>query len=140
MSEREARRAAALLETYRGQIDALAKQHEVMHTSLEDVLRARETLSRYRAAGEGKELLVPVGATTYVFAQSQTPDRVLVGIGSSLIIEDTEAGARARLDARAQSLETAVQTLEARLEEIEAKAEAQGQILDEIVAREKPPG
>jgi len=140
MSEREARRAAALLETYRGQIDALAKQHEVMRMSFEEVLRARETLARYRVAGEGKELLVPVGATTYVYAQSQTPDRVLIGIGSSLIVEDTEPGARARLDARAQSLETAIQALEARLEEVEAKAEAQSQILDDLVSRGAPPG
>jgi len=58
----------AVLDQYREQIEALAQQQEIVRISLEEHMRARETLTRYREAGKGAEVLVPVGANSFLVA------------------------------------------------------------------------
>ena len=50
-SETELRRGIAVLDQYRAQIETLAQQQEIIRISLEEHMRARETLVRYREIG-----------------------------------------------------------------------------------------
>ena len=135
MSEEDLRRAVSVLDAYRAQLEALSKQSEVVRLSLDEFRRARETVARYRELGKDHEVLVPVGASSYVRAAARDTDRVLVGIGSDLVIEDTAESAGKRLEARIASLEEAARALGARIEEIQARAEAQGDIVDQLYAK-----
>jgi len=56
-SETELRRGIAVLDQYRAQIETLAQQQEIIRISLEEHMRARETLVRYREAGKAAEVL-----------------------------------------------------------------------------------
>ena len=50
-SEADLRRGLAVLDQYREQLESLAQQQEIVRVSLEEHMRARETLLRYQEAG-----------------------------------------------------------------------------------------
>src|SRR5207247_6091482 len=88
LGETDLRRGMAVLDQYREQIEALAQQQEIVRISLEEHMRARETLTRYREAGKGAEVLVPVGGNSFRVAATKDVDRGVVSIGSCLIVYD----------------------------------------------------
>ena len=100
MTEEELRSAVATLDLARAQLDGLAKQGELLRMTLEEHLRAKETISRFNKTSTGEKLLVPVGADCFVFAAVENNEDVIVGLGSDVMIADTAGGAIAKLDKR----------------------------------------
>jgi len=125
-SDVELRRAAANLEIVRGQMEALARQAETLQLALEEVLRAHDTLERTKGAGAGAEILVPIGANGFVFGKVKDADRVIVGIGSDVAIEQTLEAALGRLEARAKAIEEAERGLANRMGQLELYERTQG--------------
>jgi len=125
-TDTELRRAMAVLEQYRAQIEALSQQHEIVRMSLEEHMRARETLVRFQQAGKGEEILVPVGANSFVVAEVRDPEKAFVGIGSDLVVHDSIATQLERLETRIKSITDAVNAIGTRLQELQQRAEAQG--------------
>src|SRR6266511_3381867 len=101
----ELRRAVTILDQYRAQLESLQRQQEVLALSLEELMRAKETMSRYRKAGKGAEVLVPVGANAFLFGQVADAGKVLIGIGSDVLLEEPIPKAMERLDARIRGLQ-----------------------------------
>jgi prefoldin alpha subunit len=137
VSEEELRRAATVLDNYRAQLEALGRQSDLVRQSLEEFRRARETVVRYQEAGASKEVLVPIGANSFLRATSADPGHVLVGIGSDLVIEDASETAVRRLEMRIQSLEEAGQAVGGKIEEVQARIEAQSAAVEELYAKEQ---
>lgn len=125
VSEAELRRALAVLDAYRKDLETLQQQAELVHLSLEEFLRARETLSRYRKAGVGTELLVPIGANSYVLASIQDAERAFVSIGSDYIIQDTIPSALEKLQTRIKSIGETSEVLGRRIAELEERVQSQ---------------
>jgi prefoldin alpha subunit len=138
----ELRRAAANLELVRGQMEALARQAETLQIALEEVLRARETLTHAHEAGAGREILVPIGANDFLLGQVKDADRVIVGIGSNVAIEEGVAGAIERLNRRSRAIEEAEQGLAERMGQLEQQADAYNRRVQELYeqAQGAPPG
>lgn len=134
-SEVELRRAAASLELVRGQMEAYARQAETLEAALEEILRARETLERTREAGKGREVLVPIGANSFVFGEIRDPDRVIAGIGSDVVVELPVSSAVERLEARAKMIEEAERGLAERMARLEQQADAQSRRVQELYER-----
>src|SRR5437899_11269983 len=84
--ETELRRGIAVLDQYRANIETLAQQQEIVRVSLEEHLRARETLVRYQEAGKAAEILVPIGAKSFLVAQSREVDKAFGSIGADLLV------------------------------------------------------
>jgi len=124
-SETDLRRGLAVLEYYRAQVESLTQQQEIVRVSLEDHLRARETLLRYQKAGKGAEVLVPVGANSFLVAEVRDPERAYVGIGSDLVVFDTIPAQLERLEARIKSMTQAANAIAQRLQEAQGRAEEQ---------------
>jgi prefoldin alpha subunit len=133
--ESQLRRGIAVLDQFREQIEALAQQQEIIRISLEEHLRARETLTRYREAGQGAEVLVPVGANSFLVAESKDVDRAFVSIGSDLIVYDDIMKQIERLDGRIKSITDAANTIGGRLAEMQRRAEAQGAAVQDLYDR-----
>ncbi len=125
-SEQDLRRNVAILEQYRAQIEALAQQHEIVRISLEEHMRARETLLRYQKAGKGAEILVPLGANSFVVAEVKDPEKAFVSVGSDLLVHDAIPAQMERLDGRIKSITDAANAIGQRLEQIQRRADAQG--------------
>lgn len=122
-AEEELRTTVATLQRYQAQIEAYARQEEVLRVTLEEFMRARETLARYREAGAGAEVLVPVGANSFVYAEVRRPDRVIVGIGSNVSVEQDVPAALEKMDARIQDLESVRKGTLERVADLQTKAE-----------------
>lgn len=86
MEERDLRQAMLVLESYKEQMDALGQQMAMLQTSLEESVRARETLKAFKNAEEGDEILVPVGASVFVTAKVTDKRKALVGIGNKISV------------------------------------------------------
>ena len=141
--EAELRRAAATLDLVRAQIEALARQAETLEIAHEEVLRARESLTRAREAGVGRELLLPIGANSFLVGTLRDAERVIVGIGSDVAVEMTVPAAVDRLEARSKAIEDAERGLAERMAHLEQQAEAQGQRVQDLYERAQggaPPG
>lgn len=133
--ESELRRGIAVLDQFREQIEALAQQQEIIRLSLEEHLRARETLTRFREAGKGAEILVPVGANSFLVAESKEVDRAYVSIGSDLVVFDEMGKQLERLDARIKSITDAANAIGQRLGDLQRRAEAQGAAVQDLYDR-----
>ena len=86
MEEKDLRQAMLVLESYKEQMDALSQQMAMLQTSLEESVRARETLRVFKDAKEGDEILVPVGASVFVTAKVTDKKEALVGIGNKITV------------------------------------------------------
>jgi len=125
----------AVLDQFREQIEALGQQQSIIRISLEEHMRARETLSRYKDTGKGAEVLVPVGANSFLVAESRDVTKAYVSIGSDLLVYDDIAAQIGRLDARIQSITDAANAVGQRLAELQRRAEAQGEAVQDLYER-----
>ena len=87
------------------QIRAWEAQLETLATVRTEIWQARTSLDGLRQESEGREMLVPVGYNTSLFATLGSKERVLTGLGSRVYME--------------ASLDEALERLQTRLEEVE---------------------
>ena len=125
-SEADLRRGLAVLDQYREQLEALAQQQEIVRVSLEEHMRAKETLLRYKEAGKGAEVLVPVGANAFLVAEVRDSEKAFVGVGSDVVLFDDIPKQIERIDARIKSISEAMTAIGQRLAELQERAESQG--------------
>ena len=135
MSEADLRRGVAVLDQYREQMEAFAQQQEIIRISLEEHMRAKETLNRYLEAGPGAEVLVPIGANAFVVAASKEVEKAFVSIGSDLLVYDEVPKAIERLDERIKSITDAANAIAQRLADLQRRAEAQGAAVQDLYDR-----
>jgi prefoldin alpha subunit len=104
MEDEGLRQALAVLDAYKAQLDSLSSQLQLLQMSLEEAVRARETLQAFAKAKVGDEIMVPIGASSFIFAQVADTEKAVVGIGNRLSQE--------------RPLNEAVEYLDANIEEI----------------------
>ena len=92
-------------------------------------------MTQYRHAGRGAEVLVPIGANSFVAAESKVVDKAFVSIGSDLVIYDEIEKQVERLDARIKSITEAANAIGQRLAELQRRAEAQGAAVQDLYER-----
>ena len=98
-------------------------------------MRVRETFTRHREAGKGAEVLVPVGANSFLVAESKDVNKAFVSIGSDLLVYDDIGQQIERLDARIKSITDAANAIGQRLGELQRRAEAQGAAVQDLYDR-----
>jgi len=153
--EAEIQNMLGILQNTRDQIEQLRTQAELMRISLEEHRTAIDTLEAYKDVKEGDEVLLPVGANAFIFANASATKSAVTelgaGISASLPIHTAveklrkrieridssrkkmvEAGTR--LEQNAASLEEQVQTMYASLtaapsggRQVASRGRAQGQ-------------
>jgi prefoldin alpha subunit len=121
MAEEDLREAVAKLDSGRAQLDGLIKQSDFLRMSLEEHMRAKETITRYNESEKGEALLVPIGANCFIFASVGNKDDVIVGLGSDVAIKDTVEGAITKLDKRIKQINDAEEELAKRIAELDGE-------------------
>jgi len=132
VSEAELRRAVNILDTYRAQLENLQKQQELLALSVEELMRARETMSRYQKAGKGAQVLVPIGGNAFLFGQITESERAILGIGSDVLVEEEVPKSIERLDLRIKALQEAAGSLAARAAELGERVQAQSEFVEGV--------
>src|SRR2546422_833020 len=105
-----------------------------------DEVAAREKLVRYQEAGKAAEVLVPIGANSFLVAQSKDIDKAFVSIGSDLLVYDEMDRQVERLDARIKSITEAANAIGSRLGDLQRRAEAHGAAVQDLYDRLQGPG
>lgn len=108
MEDTELRQAIAVMEGYKERVEALSRQVQVLRVSLDEVSMASDALKAFRDAKEGDEILVPVGASSFIPVKVTSDRRVIVGIGSSISVEKDVAGSVDYMDANAAEITEAL--------------------------------
>ena len=87
MNDDELRQALAALEAYKNQLNALTQQSQLLQMSYEETLTASRTLASLENAKEGDEIMVPVGANSFITVKVTSNRNVIVDIGSDISVE-----------------------------------------------------
>jgi prefoldin alpha subunit len=121
MNEEELRQMMGALEAYRSQLESISEQGQIVKMSLEENVRARETLKKYKEAGEGSDILVPVGGDSFVYASVSSSEKVLVGLGAGITAEKTIDDALETIDKRVEELNKSAKDISEKKSQIEAE-------------------
>ena len=122
MNDDELRQALATLETMKVQLDAMAQQARFFQLSLEETMRAHDTLDAFAKAKEGDEVLVPAGASSFVIATVTSKRKAVVGIGNKVSIDmDLDEAAKYMADS-ANEVKDAIQKLNENLRQMDSQA------------------
>ncbi len=127
--EEELSRSMEALEMAKLQLENMSKEAEILQMSLNEHIRALETLKAYAKVGEGKDIMVPIGAGTFLPARSTGAGNALVSIGVGITVEK-------RLDEAVEALERSageVELEERKLIQNMKNLEKQAQLLSQRV-------
>ena len=122
MNDDEFRQAMAALEAYKVQLDAMAQQSNFFKLSLEETMRARDTLKAFAEAKEGDEILVPAGASTFVIATVTSKKKAIVGIGNKVSIDMDLGQAADYMASSVEEVQEAIKKLNDAMQDMNAKA------------------
>ena len=122
MNDDEFRQAMAALEAYKVQLDAMAQQSNFFKLSLEETMRARDTLKAFANAKEGDEILVPAGASSFVIATVTSKRKAIVGIGNKVSIDMDLDQAAEYMASSVTEVQEALKKLSDAIQEMNAKA------------------
>jgi len=86
------------------QADYLRSQVDVVNDTIQDLVTTIEVLEYLKKRGEGKTVLVPIGAGNFIRAKIEKVDSVIMGVGGRLSVEasidDAKKMLEERIDAR----------------------------------------
>ncbi len=92
-------------EYLRNQAEALQKNLEMIDASLGEIGAVLESLDEIKGQGKKNEILVPIGADSFVSARVIDTKRVIVGLGADVAVKKSIPAARKDLEARLMELE-----------------------------------
>ena len=131
MDKNELRQALAVMDSYKERVEALSRQVQVLRVSLEEVTMTAEALKAFKDAKEGDEIMVPVGASSYITVKVTSNKNVVVGIGGNVSVEKEIDSAIGYMDANnAEISEAYKKTVEALNKTQEALAELNAAVQD----------
>lgn len=138
MNDDELRQAMATLDFFRNQLDALTRQSQFLQLSLEETVKAHETIKAFASAKKGDEVLVPCGASSFVRAIVTDNPNVVVGIGTKLSVDMKMDDAIEYMSKGSKEITDALKNLTDTIEEMSSKAQALSiAIQNEYQARQK---
>lgn len=125
------------LEAYRSQLSAILRQQEMLRMTIIEHARSGETLEGLADMDRSAEILAPVGADTFVKVTPSSTERVLVGIGSGMVVElDREKGL-SMINERLQGLERADKDMTQEIIRLDREAQAISQRLQTVMSRQE---
>ncbi len=138
VEDAELRQAISVAESYKQRVEALSRQVQVLRVSLDEVTMASNALKAFKEAKDGDEIMVPVGATSYITVKVTSNRNVIVDIGSDISVEKDAASAIEYMDANnAEISEALSKTLEALNESQTALNNLTAAIQQEYSARQQ---
>jgi len=118
--ERQFNQDVAMLENAKAQLEALVKQQQLIQLAIEEHVRARETIKSLGKGASRDEILIPIGADSYIFANVSDKRDAIVGVGSGTSIRRTPEEAEKFLDQKIDDLSRAFKTVGERAAQTEA--------------------
>lgn len=89
---------------YQYQAESIAQQMNMVQMTIKDVETALTTITALKVETPGKEMLVPIGFSSFVNATLTSTDKVVIGIGAGVSVEKKTDDAKAFLEKRKDEL------------------------------------
>ncbi len=119
VNDDELRQMLALMESYKNRTEALSRQVSVLRSTLDEVNMANESIKTLMAAKEGDEILIPIGASSFMTVKVSSNKNIIVGIGSGISAEKTPEDANKYMEANAAELTEALKKTVEALNEVQ---------------------
>jgi prefoldin alpha subunit len=115
----------------------------MVNAVITDLTYASMTLDGLEKEKENAELLVPIGASSYIKAKLANPDKLIVGMGAGVSVEKTLPEAKEIVKKRLEELEKTRLSFQQQFAQVVDRINDGRRKFDEMVARmrqEKAPG
>lgn len=109
MNDDELRQAVRSLDGYTQQLDRLTQQARMIQSTMQEADRASRSLEALAQAKPGDEVLLPVGASSFVNVIVGEKTRAIMGIGNDISVEKELPDAKAFVDDEYSQLKEALQ-------------------------------
>lgn len=107
-NEEQIRELIARMQVSQQRMEALQQQASLVQMSLTDLDNALKALSTLEGKGEEQEILVPIGAGSFVHTKLASPDKVIIGLGAGVSVEKSFADSKGIIQSRRTELEKAL--------------------------------
>ncbi len=104
-AEEELRKLSMEMRYLEQTAETLQQRIQMVNAAIADITYANATLDGIEKEKENAEMLVPIGGSSYVKVKLADPEKVIVGMGSGVSIEQPLSQARATLKERLDELE-----------------------------------
>jgi prefoldin alpha subunit len=121
--EEDITRNLTLIEYYKQQLESIDMQLQYLQSTLADYQRAKMTVEQLDSVDDKSDLLIPVGAGTFVNGSLKNASNVLIGVGAGLVIEKPIGDAVAKLDERIKRIQENIEKMLSLGQKIQCDAE-----------------
>ena len=119
MNDEELRQAARTLDSYNQQLENISRQIRLLQASRDETVRASRTLEALADAKEGDEVLIPIGASSFVTVKVTEKKTAVVGIGNKISVDKEYSDAKDFMDRNSAEISDAIQKSVAAMQEIQ---------------------
>jgi len=119
VNDDELRQMLALMETYRNRTEALSRQVTMLRSTLDEVNMASQSIKALMDADEGDDMLIPIGASSFMTVKATSNKNIIVGVGSGVSVEKTPEDASKYMEANAAELSEALKKTVDALQEVQ---------------------
>lgn len=130
MKEQELRQALGAMEVYKAQLEGIGEQQQLIQMSIEELTRAKVTLTDFIKSEVGDDVLIPVGSASFVKAKVSDNKNALIGVGTGITMEKPIEEAMMLIEKRLQEMLDAGKKLHESRQIIEMKAAQLNQVLE----------
>ncbi len=123
VNQRELQQKASTLEVMKNEVEALQGQKQMLEEHINRHDEAKETMKNYKDEEEGTEVLVPIGADSYIYTEVSNNQEVLIGLGADLSAERDIEDALDIIERKKEKIGEEKKELEKQIEEISENAE-----------------
>jgi len=136
VTEQSLREGYVMLDTAKAQLEGLMKQQQLIQLAVDEHVRARETIKDISKGAAGDDILIPLGADSYIHAKISDRRDAIVGVGMGVSIRRTPEDAQRILDEKIDELSRAFKAVtdkasqtEAMIQELTDRVQAQMEAL-----------
>jgi prefoldin alpha subunit len=120
VTEQSLRESYVMLDTAKAQLEGLAKQQQLIQLAVDEHVRARETIKDLAKGAIGDDILIPLGADSYIHARISDRKDAIVGVGAGVSICRTPEEAQRILDEKIDELSRAFKAVTDKASQTEA--------------------
>lgn len=135
--EKELRRILAEIRILESVLEDLRNRFNITESALAELKIAGSTLENLERKGTNTEILVPIGAGSYIKAKLESTDVVIVGVGSGVAIEKSWEEAKEAVGNRIAQIEKIRNELQRRIVAVMQRINEERNKAQELAAKLK---
>lgn len=120
VDEQKLQQDYVMLENAKAQLEGLLRQQQLIQLAVDEHVRARETLKALAKGAPGDEVLMPLGADSYIPARISENGNAIIGMGAGVSIQKTKDEAERFLDSKIDELSRAFKSVTERAQQMES--------------------